>query len=234
MPEDPNNGHREEKQPPADISPIVPGRPGRPSFSLEALRERIERQFQEETAHRADILLDLDTEDKRREMLGEVVDYVLAVEAVTLAERDRRRLIDTAYRNLFSFGPLDNYLRDDAITEVTINGPYDIHVRHGMDKLVPVEAAFDDREHLQSILERVVATAGVTLASPFLEIGVTLEGRSARIGLIAPPLSPEYSLEIRLHPRAPISLDDLHARFHAVPPQGTVLLKAILAAGHGC
>jgi pilus assembly protein CpaF len=225
MPED--NGHHDEKKPPADISPIVPGRAGRPSYSLEALRERVERQFQDETAHRADILRDLDSREKRREALIEVMDYVLAVEAVTLSERDKRSLINKAYRNLFSFGPLDDYLRDESITEITINGPYDIHVRHGMDQLVPVEAAFDDRVHLENMLRRALTAGGAAMDSPFNEIGVRLEGRAARIVLIAPPVSPDYSLEIRLHPRAPITLGDLHA------PQAATLLTMILSAGHG-
>jgi type IV secretory pathway ATPase VirB11/archaellum biosynthesis ATPase len=233
MPED--NGHRKEKQPPARMSRIVPGRPGRPSFSLDALRERVERQFQEETADRTDILLDLDTAAKRRELLVEVMDYVLAVEAITLTERDRRTLIDRAYGNLFSFGPLHDYLRDERVTEITVNGPADIHVRHGMGKLTPVEAAFDDRVHLEDILRRVLAMGGAVLSddSPFLEVGVTLEGRTIRIGVIAPPISPDYSLEIRLHPRQPVTLDDLHERFDAVPPQVATLLKTILAAGRG-
>lgn len=226
MPED--NGHRQEKRPPVPISPIVPGRPGRPSFSLDALREHVERQFQEETADRTDILSELDTEDKRRALLEEITDYVLAVEAITLTGSDRRTLIDRAYRNLFTFGPLDDYLRDDSVTEITIDGPYDIHVRHGLGKLVSVETAFDDRAHLESILRRVLAVEG-----PFLETGLMVEGRAVRFGLIAPPVSLDYHLEIRLHPRQPLTLDDLHTRFDAVSPQAAGLLKSTLAAGRG-
>jgi len=231
----PGNGHHDYQHPPADISPIIPGRPGRPSFSLEALRERIEQQFREETAHRADILLDLDTEEKRLDLLREVAEYVCAVEAVTLSGRDMAALLDKAYRDLFTFGPLDSYLRDDAVTEIAIDGPYSVHVRRGMGRLEPVPAAFDDRPHLEGILERVLATGGATLEStePVSEVGVVMLGRAARITLAAPPVSPDYSLEIRLHPRQPILLDDLSTRFHALPPEGAALLKAILAGGHG-
>jgi pilus assembly protein CpaF len=231
----PDDGHRRDPQPPTDVSPIVPGRPGRPSFSLEALRERVERQFHEETAHRADILLDLDTPEKRLDLLREVADYVCAIEAVTLAEGDRSALLDRAYRNLFTFGPLDDYLRDDAVTEIAIRGPYEVHVRHGMGKLEPVQAAFDDRPHLEGILERVLATGGATLEStdPVSEVGVVMLGRAARMTLVAPPVSPDYGLEIRLHPRQPVLLDDLHTRFGTLQPQAAALLQAILAGGHG-
>ena len=229
-----DNGHRQEK-PPAKVSPIVPGRSGRPSFSLEERRERVERQFQEETSHRTDILLDLDSEEKRREMLVEVADYVLAVESITLAERDKRALIDGAYRNLFTFGPLDAYIQDDAITAITINGPHLINVQRGMGKLEVVSAAFDDSEQLEGVLVRVLATGGTVLPEfdPFLEAGVMLAGRAARLSLVAPPVSPHYNLDIRLHPRQPVTLADLDARYHMVPAQPAALLTAILRAGHG-
>lgn len=228
-----NNGHHPE--PPSPLSPLVPGRAGRPSFSLEALRERIERQFQDETADRIDILGELDTDEKRRALLREVADYVLAVESVTLSERERQAIIDKAYRNLFTFGPLEPYVQDDTVTEITVNGPYDIHVRHGLGAMQSVTAAFEDRVHLEDLIKRVLATAQVTPpeSDPFLEVGITLRGRNARLVLAAPPVSPEYSLEIRLHPRTPITLDDLHTRFEMLPPQAAALLSAILAAEHG-
>jgi pilus assembly protein CpaF len=210
-----------------NLSPIVPGRPGRFSYSLEALREKIELQFQDETANRPDILLDLDTEAKRRGLLTEVADYILAVEAITLSIRDKAALIETAYRNLFTFGPLDDYLNDEQVTEITVNGPSDIHVRR--DKLEAVSAAFDDRAHLAGILDRIAASAGAVLTetNPFLEIGVVLAGRPARIVAMAPPVNLNYSLEIRLHPRQPIPLE------HLVTPEAADLLKTILADGYG-
>ncbi|MBN1558161.1 MAG: Flp pilus assembly complex ATPase component TadA [Lentisphaerae bacterium] len=232
--DDSDNGRRDEHQPPG-ISPIVPGRTGRPSFSLEALRERVERQFKEETAGRDDILLELDTEERRRAMLREVADYVLTMEAITLSARDKSALIESAYRSLFTFGPLDDYANDDAVTEITIIGPREIHIRRGTGQLEPVAEAFDDRAHLAGTLERVLAGSGVSLshAGPFLETGVMIQGRPARIGLIGPPVNPDYSLTIRLHPRQPVSLNDLHARLEMLPPQAVSLLRAILVGGHG-
>ncbi|MBN1680459.1 MAG: Flp pilus assembly complex ATPase component TadA [Anaerolineae bacterium] len=231
----PGNGHHNEPPPPAGISPIVPGRSGRPSMSLEALRERIERQFQDETANRADILLTLDTEHKRRDLLREVADYVIGVEAITLTQADKTALIDKTYRSLFTFGPLDEYLQDDTVTEITINGPSDIHVRRGMGRLEAVRAVFDDRFHLGGILDRVLASGGAALSddNPFVEVGVVLLGRTARISAIGPPINPDTSLEIRLHPRQPILLDDLVTRYHTLAASGAALLRAILAGGHG-
>ena len=229
------NGHRQDDAPLTPLSPILPGRSGRPSYSLEALREQVEAEFQAETANRPDILLDLDTEAKQRALLREIADYVLGQEVISLSAQDKTTLIDKAYRNLFAFGPLDEYLADEMITEITINGPHDIHVRFGLGSLESVPVAFDDPVHLRAVIERVVATGRATLSesNPFLEIGVILANRAARISLVGPPISPQSNLEIRLHPRQPLSLDDLYTRFHAVPPQAAELLTAILRAQHG-
>jgi len=218
------NGHR----PPADLSPIVPGRGGRPSFSLEALRELVQSQFQAETAHRPDILRELATERERRALVREVTDYVLAVEAIALSAADKSALIESAYRHLFTFGPLDDALRDDAVTEITINGPAAIHVRRGLGPLAAVAAAFDDRDHLAALIERLLPGD-----SPFVEAGLVMLNRTARVSLVAPPVSPDYSLTIRLHPARPLTLDDLRARFGVLPAEGADLLRAILAADRG-
>lgn len=233
MPDDPSPNNGQGRPAPPPLSPLVPGRPGHPTYSLEALRERVERQFLDET--RPDILLDLPTEAQRRALLSEIADYVFAVESVTLSEHDRQAILDKAYRNLFTFGPLDEWLRDDEITEITVRGPRDIHVRRGLGSLETVLSVFEDSVQLEGLLQRVLSGAGIAFEpdTPFLEAGVTLLDRAARIGLVGPPISPDLSLEIRLHPRQPVTLGDLHARFNALPPQAAALLTAILSAGHG-
>lgn len=226
-----------DDQPPSNgrLSPILPGRSGRPSFSLDALREQIEKQFHDETTNRPDILRELDTSDKRRALLTEIADYVLALDAITLSRNEKNVLLDHAYRYLFGFGPLDELIARADITEITVNGPFSVHIRRGAGKLEPAVERFDDHAQLVGTLERILASSGFTLSEtqPFIEAGLVLAGRPARVSLIGPPVSPDYHVEIRLHPRQPLTLDDLYTRFHAVPPQAAVLLKAILAAGHG-
>lgn len=225
----PSNGR------PPELSPLIPGRSGRPTYSLEALRERVERQFLEETAGRDDILNDLDTEAKQRELLGEIADYICALESITLDDRARAALIDSAYRSLFTFGPLEPFLTDEAITEIAVDGATTIAVRRGLGRLERVEARFDDPLHLDRVAERILAPgAGASQKSAlFVERGTTLRGRPARVTAVAPPLSAALSLQIRLHPRAPLTLDALCARCGMLPAQALALLNGIVQAGHG-
>lgn len=228
--------HRFEapNDPPPGPSPLVPGRAGQARFSLDALRERVERQFHDETAHRPDILAELDDADQQHVLLREVVEYVLAVEGVRLPPGDKSALLDQAYRSLFTFGPLDDLLADETITEIEIEGPQRLHARRGAGRLTPVAAAFEDRAHLDMVLGRLLAAGGAALddGAPFLELGAVLGGRMARVTLAGPPVSLDLSLTIRLHPLKPLSLADLDAR-GMVPTRAADLLHAILAGGHG-
>ncbi len=231
---DPQNGRQGDESSPEGPK-LVPGRGERPSISLAALGERVAAQFRAETEHRADILLELATEASRRALLSEVAEFVLALDAVTLTREQRAAVIDHAYRELFSFGPLDSLLADEAVTAIAVNGPGNIHVQRGMGPLERVDAAFEDRAHLADVLRRVLATQGAVLDehTPFLEVGAVLVGRAARISVAGPPASPEYSLDIRLHPRQPLALEELAGRLAMIPPQAAVLLRAVMRAGHG-
>jgi len=216
------------------LSPLVPGRSGRPSFSLEALRERVERQFHEETAGRADILAELDTEASQRAALREVAEYVFAVEAVSPTAADKQTILDRAHSNLFGFGPLEGLLRDETVTEISISGPAEVRFRRGGEPPRPAPYCFDDSAQLAIILARLLAESDAVLSAstPFVETGVTLRGRRARLSVLSPPLSPVLTVTLRLHPPRPLTLADLEAR-GALPPAGIALLRAIVASGFG-
>lgn len=206
---------------------------GQHQYTLASLRERIEDQFSQETQGRADILAELDTRAKRIQAVTEAADYVLAVEYVQLPPEEKRQIIEEAVANLFYFGALDSYLRDPEITELTIEGPLEIAVRRGFGELKAVDSVFENLPQLEALLLRLIAPAGGVLRSdqPFLEVGIMVHDRPARLSLIAPPISPMYSVQLRLHSAAPLGLDDLIP--HVLPPAAAELLAQCLRAGRG-
>ncbi len=224
-----SDGNDEEK--PERTPQFLPG--GR-QISLAALRERIEEEFLAETASRQDIFLDSADEGSRRDLVREVTDYVLAVESITLSRADKLSVLDLLYQSLFGLGPLDPYAADQSITEITIDGPEHIYVRYGAGEMTAVDVSFDDALHLQGIVERTLATAGAVLTEqePFVEVGVVVAGRPARMTLIGPPVSPMLHVELRLHPTPAATLPDL-VTSDMLDESAARLLQAILAAGHG-
>jgi pilus assembly protein CpaF len=203
--------------------------------TLAALRERIEDEFIAETSARPDILLDAKDEAARRDLIREVADYVLAIDGLNLTRAERSLVLDEVYRDLFSFGPLDIYLADETITELTIDGPERVFVRRGVaEKMTAVDAYFDDVGHLMRVIQRILLSAGAQLSEtdPFVEIGAVLAGRPARLTVAAPPVSPLLNVEVRLHSAQASTLESL-VTAGRLDDSAAKLLRAILAAGYG-
>ncbi|HLA42546.1 MAG TPA: ATPase, T2SS/T4P/T4SS family [Aggregatilineales bacterium] len=202
-------------------------------YTLDALREQIQDEFLEETSGRSDILEELDTREKRIAHLTEVADYVLAREYVTLPQKEKQEIIEQVVANVFYFGSLDPFLRDPEITEITIESPLNVHVRRGFADMESVKSPFETVAHMEQILAAMIAPAGTTLSRdfPFVEVGLNIHHRRARLSLIGPPISPMYSIQIRLHGRDAIPLDSLVP--DVVPQSAADLLMQILAAGRG-
>jgi Flp pilus assembly CpaF family ATPase len=167
-------------------------------------------------------------------LIREVADYVLAVEGIRLARADRLALLDILYSDLFRFGPLDAYLADETITELTIDGPERVHIRHGAGEPVAVESHFEDGLHLERLVQCALSAAGAQLdeSEPFLEVGTVMVGRPVRLTVAAPPASPVLHVEIRLHPAQAVTLAD-QATAGVLDESAARLLQAILAARHG-
>jgi Flp pilus assembly CpaF family ATPase len=227
-----DNGHIDhDDAPPSRIPRFLAGNR---QVSLAALQERIEEEFIAETESRPDIFLEAVDESARRNLIREVIDYVLAVDGLTLSRADKSNLLELVYREMFSFGPLDDYLRDETVTELTIEGPEHVYVRRGAEEMSTVDAYFEDIPHLQRLVERMLANVGAQLseAEPFVEVGTVLAGRPARLTVAAPPVSPLLHIEIRLHPAQPRTLASC-VTTGMLDGRAADLLRAIIAAGHG-
>ncbi|MCC7449125.1 MAG: Flp pilus assembly complex ATPase component TadA [Anaerolineae bacterium] len=205
---------------------------GSRQMSLAALREKIEDQLIAETSPA--ILRAAADESARRDLIREAADYVLSVEGVTLSRADRLAIQDVIYSDLFRLGPLDGYIQDNTITEITIDRADRVHVRYGAGEMVAVDVFFDDAAHVERVIQWTLATAGaqVSDSDPFIEVGTVLAGRPARVTAAAPPVSPMLHVEIRLHPTPVATLDALVSS-GMLDQSAQALLTAILRAGHG-
>ncbi len=205
---------------------------GRHSFSIAALRERIEAQIMAESG--ADFVHTLPTETDRQEAVREAAEYIIAVESLQMSRNDKSALIRAIYSDLFGFGPIDAYIEDPAITEIAISGIDQVFVRMDADEMRPAAATFDDSAQQTRIIEQILATVGAKLNEddPILEIGVMLSGRPARLTLIMPPVSHSLTVNIRLHPTVPPTLTDLIVRGMLSEAEAETL-RAALRAGRG-
>ena len=203
------------------------------AVSLAGVLERIEAEFDAEVGERLELLFEASEAD-RWDMIREVTDYVLVVEGITLSRGDRLALLDALYDDIFHFGPIGRYLADPVVSEIVISGPERVHVRHGTGDLRAVEERFSSAAHLERVVGRVMATGGARMSEhePFVEVGVRLAGRPARLTATGPPFSTTMHATMRLHPPQPPTLEGL-AESALLDEAAASLLRGIVAAGHG-
>lgn len=225
----------EDRRKAHDQLPVLRGRQGRVSYTLAALAERIERQLYAELAGREDILQEAVDEEKRRAIVADAGDYVLAVESVAISPRDRRALFDLVDGNVFGLGPLDGLIRDGSVTGLTIDGASNVLVQHNMGPYQPAPVLFDDEAHLREMVQRLAAAADVELleSEPFFEFGFQYRGRRGRLEAVLPPFSPVVHVDLRLHPVEPVTLASLQQHGMLDAASGAVL-SALARSPFGC
>jgi pilus assembly protein CpaF len=104
-----------------------------------------------------------------------------------LARADRERLTGEIADDILGHGPLERLLADDSVTEIMVNGPYDIWVER-KGRLHETDARFSDESHLRRIINKMVAVVGrrIDESSPMVDARLP---DGSRVNAIIPPLS---------------------------------------------
>jgi len=104
-----------------------------------------------------------------------------------LASSQRRRVYQEVLAELRGYGPLQELLEDDTITEIMVNGPRNVYVeRHG--KLERSPKAFYDDAHVMRIIEKIISPLGRRLDEAMPMVDARLPDGS-RVNAIIPPVA---------------------------------------------
>jgi pilus assembly protein CpaF len=133
---------------------------------------------------------------------------VLADENSALTGRQRDALVQSVLYELVGLGPLEPLLEDETVTEIMVNGPFQIYAER-LGRVSLTEICFDDEAHLRRIIERILAPLGRRAddSSPIAD-GRLADG--SRVNIILPPLSLHGPiLTIRKFAKQPLQVADL-------------------------
>jgi pilus assembly protein CpaF len=178
--------------------------------------------------------------DTLRREIRLVVERLCDTENPLLNRMERERLIDEVLDETFGFGPLEGLLKDPTISDILVNGPYNIYVeRRG--KIERTDVKFRDNEHLLQIIDRIVSKVGrrVDETSPMVDARLP---DGSRVNAIIPPLALDGpSMSIRRFGTNPLKLEDL-LNYKAFTPEMAMLLEAaikarlniLISGGTGC
>jgi pilus assembly protein CpaF len=125
-----------------------------------------------------------------------------------ISRDDRERLIAEISDDILGHGPLERLLADDSVTEIMVNGPYDVWIeREG--QLHKTTVRFTDESHLRRIINKMVAEVGrrIDESQPMVDARMP---DGSRINAVIPPLSLTGPLlTIRRFGKERLDTDDL-------------------------
>jgi pilus assembly protein CpaF len=170
---------------------------------MSAIKERIYNRLIEQIDVAASSKLPRD-ELKRQiiELIGEIV----IEQKLPLNFAEQQELAAQIVDDMLGYGPLEPLLRDEAVTDIMVNGPYQIYVER-KGKLELTNIKFRDNSHVMSIATRIVTAVGrrIDESSPICDARLP---DGSRVNVIGQPCSIKgASISIRKFSQKKITLD---------------------------
>jgi pilus assembly protein CpaF len=164
--------------------------------------------------------------DQIRAMLAEQFPIALEEEHLSLNRTDRLRLQDAVLAEIVGYGPIQDLILDDSVSEVMVNGPRQVWVEKE-GRLFLTDIVFADADHVVRIIQRIVAPLGRRCdeSSPMVDARLP---DGSRVNAIIPPLSlVGPTLTIRKFRRIPLAPADL-LRNGTITPHAMQFLRACI------
>jgi pilus assembly protein CpaF len=180
----------------------------------------------------------LDREELGRQ-IGELVGEILREERIRLNQREQKDLVELLLDDMLGLGPLEPLLADETVTDIMVNGPYQVYVER-KGKLDVTDVKFRDNGHVLNICSRIVSQVGrrVDESQPLCDARL-LDG--SRVNIIIPPLAIDGpSISIRKFSKKGITLDIMAKQRNISDKMATVLkiaarsrLNILISGGTG-
>ena len=189
------------------------------------LKQDLHRSLINAVDHKA--LREMDEAQVRRQLrIG--AEELCRVRPDLLSPSDRNRLIDELVDETLGFGPLEQLLGDETISDILINGPHSVFVeRHGKLEHAPIR--FHDEEHLLQTVQKIVSRVGrrVDESSPMVDARLP---DGSRVNAIIRPLALDGTLvSIRRRRAEVMQIDDLVESGSLSPTMVEFLIACIAA-----
>ena len=178
--------------------------------------------------------------DELKRQIFELIGEIVIENRIMVSTTEQQVLATQIVDDMLGFGPLEELLRDDAITDIMVNGPYQIYVEKG-GKLQLSDVKFRDNDHVMGVATRIVTGVGrrVDESSPICDARLP---DGSRVNVVAMPLAiGGTSMSIRKFSEKKITLDTLCNQFGSMSPAmcktlkilGAIRLNTLVSGGTG-
>ena len=174
-----------------------------------------------------------------RAEIASLVSEIATEQRIQLNEIEEATLAAELTDDMIGLGPLEPYLEDDEVTDILVNGPYDIYVER-CGKLEKTPARFRDAQHLVGVAQRIAAAVGrrIDEASPMVDARLA---DGSRVNIVLPPLVLNGgTISVRKFPAHSLTLDAMVRQRNLSPEIAGVLqiaarsrLNILISGGTG-
>jgi len=158
-------------------------------------------------------------------LLETIVEAFIAQGLPTEGEAFHRFASDIR-NDVVGYGPIDDLLNDDSVTEVMVNGPDIVFVERA-GKVTEVPSGFVDGAHVRRVIDKIVSNVGrrIDESSPMVDARLP---DGSRVNAVIPPLAIEGPfLTIRKFSADPFMAADL-VRFGTLDDRSVRFLRACI------
>jgi len=170
-----------------------------------------------------------DRDEALRERITQAVVGLMDQVGAHISDRmERKRIVKEVVDEAVGLGPLEDFLEDDRVTEIMVNGRNDVFVEMN-GKLTKTQATFTDDAQLLGVIERIVQPIGRRIDEKSPMVDARLKDGS-RVNAIIPPLAIDGpSITIRKFSRDPFKVKDL-VKFGSLTAEMADFLRACVEA----
>ncbi len=143
--------------------------------------------------------------------IANAVDAIIQEDNIVLPQAERQRLVQRVTSDVGGLGPLEELLADDTVSEIMVNGPYDVFVERA-GRVRKTAVRFADEAHVRRVIERIVAPLGrrVNESSPMVDARLA---DGSRVNIVIPPIALNgATITIRKFARTPLTARDFIRR----------------------
>ncbi len=184
----------------------------------------LKNRIQQKLISELDPGMDITKTAEVRSTIREMFETMLEEESIVLTRNEKLRLFESIVAEILGYGPLEQFLQMDGITEIMVNGPEHVYIESG-GKLQRTNVTFEDNDHLLRIIDRIVAPLGrrIDEGSPMVDARLP---DGSRVNAVVPPISLNgASLTIRVFSKIPFTVENL-IEFGSITPEAVEFLKA--------
>ena len=144
-----------------------------------------------------------------RKKVDSIINNLLQKETTMTLTRDQRtRFISELIDEILGLGPLEELMRDSAVTEIMVNGANRVYIERA-GKLTLTKFQFRDDDQVLQVIKRIVAPLGRRIDESVPLVDARLKDGS-RVNAIIPPLAVSGpTLTIRRFSQKPFTDEDL-------------------------